>query len=68
VAEAREMSGKDELIFSKEALMRTQAGKDIIEREYCKARATSSSTTTRKRQSRNFLVLYSGSPCPCIRP
>jgi hypothetical protein len=30
VAEAREMSGKDELIFSKEALMRTQAGKDII--------------------------------------
>jgi hypothetical protein len=30
VAEAREMSGKDELIFSKEALLRTQAGKDII--------------------------------------
>jgi hypothetical protein len=30
VAEARGMSGKDELIFSKEALMRTQAGKDII--------------------------------------
>jgi hypothetical protein len=30
VAEAREMSGKDELIFSKEALMSTQAGKDII--------------------------------------
>jgi hypothetical protein len=30
VAEAREMSGKDELIFSKEALMNTQAGKEII--------------------------------------
>jgi hypothetical protein len=30
VAEAREMSGKDELIFSKEALMSTQAGKEII--------------------------------------
>jgi hypothetical protein len=30
VEEAREMSGKDELVFSKEALMRTQAGKDII--------------------------------------
>jgi hypothetical protein len=30
VAEAREMSGKDELIFSKEALLRTHAGKDII--------------------------------------
>jgi hypothetical protein len=30
VAEARGMSSKDELIFSKEALMRTQAGKDII--------------------------------------
>jgi hypothetical protein len=30
VAEAREMSGKDELIFSKEALMSTHAGKDII--------------------------------------
>jgi hypothetical protein len=30
VAEAREMSAKDELIFSKEALMSTQAGKEII--------------------------------------
>jgi hypothetical protein len=30
VAKAREMSGKDELIFSKEALLRTHAGKDII--------------------------------------
>jgi hypothetical protein len=30
VAEAREMSGKDELIFSKEALISTQAGKEII--------------------------------------
>jgi hypothetical protein len=30
VAEAREMSSKDELIFSKEALMSTQAGKEII--------------------------------------
>jgi hypothetical protein len=30
VAEAREMSGKDELIFSKEALLRTHPGKDII--------------------------------------
>jgi hypothetical protein len=30
VAEAKEMSSKDELIFSKEALMSTQAGKEII--------------------------------------
>jgi hypothetical protein len=30
VAEPREMSGKDESIFSKEALLRTHAGKDII--------------------------------------
>jgi hypothetical protein len=30
VADAREMSGKDELIFSKEALRSTQAGKEII--------------------------------------
>ena len=30
MAEAREMSAKDELIFSKEALMSTQAGKEII--------------------------------------
>jgi hypothetical protein len=30
VAEAGEMSGKDKLIFSKEALMSTQAGKEII--------------------------------------
>jgi hypothetical protein len=37
VAEAREMSSKDELIFSKEALLRTHAGKDIIKERMLKS-------------------------------
>jgi hypothetical protein len=38
VAEAREMSSKDELIFSKEALLRTHAGKDIIKERMLKSK------------------------------
>jgi hypothetical protein len=54
VAEAREMSAKDELIFSKEALMSTQAGKEIIKQRLLQSKGYKQFNNYKKKTEQEF--------------